>query len=139
MDILRNTLNKCFFFLGKFYHGHFFSEIFLELCVINLTLYVVITFWCLYSGFRNIWTLFSNGLYYTWYWFLFFCLPRFNFFLKLVDINSIFDFRITNSQEILSLPSFLFLPFLCFPFLFLSVLCENPIKAILKVTSSRLS
>ena len=116
-----------FFFLGKFYHGHFFREVFPELCVINLTLYAVITFWCLYSGFRNIWTLFSNGLYYTWYWFLFCCLPRFHFFLKLADINSIFNFTITNSQQIFSLP---------FP---MGVLCENPVKVILKVTSPRLS
>ena len=47
----------------------------------------------------------------------------FIFFLKLTDINSIFDFRITNSQQIFSLP---------FP---MSVLCKNPIKVILKVTS----
>ena len=51
----------------------------------------------------------------------------FIFFLKLTDINSIFDFRITNSQQIFSLR---------FP---MGNLCKNPIKLILKVTSSRLS
>ena len=51
----------------------------------------------------------------------------FIFFLKLTDINSIFDFRITNSQQIFSLP---------FP---MGNLCKNPIKLILKVTSPRLS
>ena len=68
-DILKNTL--IFFYLGKFYQGLFFSsrELFLEFWVINPTLYeaAVISFWCLYSGFRNIWTIISNGLYYLWY------------------------------------------------------------------------
>ena len=50
----------------------------------------------------------------------------FIFFLKLADINTIFNFTITNSQQIFS----------PFP---IGVLCENPIKVILKVTSPRLS
>ena len=53
--------------------------------------------------------------------------PEEIFCLKLADINSIFDFRITNSQQIFSLP---------FP---IGALCEDPIKVILKVTSPRLS
>ena len=53
------------------------------------------------------------------------CLDFF-FFLKLADVNRTFDFRITNSQQIFSLP---------FP---MGVLCEDPIKVIVKVTSPQL-
>ena len=49
------------------------------------------------------------------------------FFLKFGDINSVFDFRITNSKQIFSLT---------FP---IGALCENLIKVILKLTSLRLS
>ena len=116
-------------FLGKFYHGYFFQGWTFPrtLCNYPYTLcgYQFLMFIRWIQEYLD--PLFQWFILHTWYWFLFCCLRRFHFFLKLANINSIFDFRITNSLQIFSLP---------FP---MGVLCGNPIKVILKVTSPRLS